>query len=168
MPLSRPVTLLHSTQERLVNPVEDIVPTVEEAALPSHETALNPKPEWHPRCLGSGRLAGKVALITGADSGRLYVVSPDLWGVFPSAFRLECCRGNRNHQGPATLHRALFPALHSAARMASDRVHPYLAPLSYDPPINGDHYKDRQRQRNCENITHAHTSFTCPCFFFFD
>lgn len=49
--------------------MENIVPPVEEDALPGHETALNLTPEWHPRYLGSGRLAGKVALITGADSG---------------------------------------------------------------------------------------------------
>lgn len=49
--------------------VTDIVPQVQEDALPGHENALDPKPEWHPRYLGSGRLAGKVALITGADSG---------------------------------------------------------------------------------------------------
>lgn len=49
--------------------VTDIVPPVQEDALPGHETALEPKPEWQPRYMGSGRLAGKVALITGADSG---------------------------------------------------------------------------------------------------
>jgi NAD(P)-dependent dehydrogenase (short-subunit alcohol dehydrogenase family) len=37
--------------------------------LPGHESALHPKPEWEPRYPGSGRLEGKVALITGADSG---------------------------------------------------------------------------------------------------
>ena len=49
--------------------MDHIVPSIDEDALPGHETALTPKPEWHPRYLGSGRLAGKVALITGADSG---------------------------------------------------------------------------------------------------
>ncbi|MEJ7934743.1 SDR family oxidoreductase [Sphingobium sp. AN558] len=42
---------------------------IHEDALPGHESALEPKPEWQPRFPGSGRLAGKVALITGADSG---------------------------------------------------------------------------------------------------
>ncbi|HEX8365397.1 MAG TPA: SDR family oxidoreductase [Allosphingosinicella sp.] len=42
---------------------------IHEDALPGHESALEPKPEWQPRYPGSGRLAGKVALITGADSG---------------------------------------------------------------------------------------------------
>ena len=41
----------------------------EEPSLPGHESALEPKPEWQPRYPGSGRLAGKAALITGADSG---------------------------------------------------------------------------------------------------
>src|SRR5438270_13327041 len=36
---------------------------------PGHESQLEPKPDWEPRYKGSDRLAGKVALITGADSG---------------------------------------------------------------------------------------------------
>jgi NAD(P)-dependent dehydrogenase (short-subunit alcohol dehydrogenase family) len=36
---------------------------------PGHESQLEPKPDWEPRYPGSGRLKGKVALITGADSG---------------------------------------------------------------------------------------------------
>jgi NAD(P)-dependent dehydrogenase (short-subunit alcohol dehydrogenase family) len=36
---------------------------------PGHESRLDPKPDWAPRYPGSGRLQGKVALITGADSG---------------------------------------------------------------------------------------------------
>jgi NAD(P)-dependent dehydrogenase (short-subunit alcohol dehydrogenase family) len=42
---------------------------VHEDALPGHESQLEPKPDWTPRYPGSGRLEGKVALITGADSG---------------------------------------------------------------------------------------------------
>jgi NAD(P)-dependent dehydrogenase (short-subunit alcohol dehydrogenase family) len=42
---------------------------IHEDALPGHESALEPKPDWTPRYPGSGRLRGKVALITGADSG---------------------------------------------------------------------------------------------------
>ena len=42
---------------------------IHEDGLPGHESALHPKPEWRPRYPGSGRLAGKVALVTGADSG---------------------------------------------------------------------------------------------------
>jgi NADP-dependent 3-hydroxy acid dehydrogenase YdfG len=44
-------------------------PMVHEAQLPGHESKLEPKPDWEPRYPGSGRLDGKVALITGADSG---------------------------------------------------------------------------------------------------
>ncbi|WP_068090040.1 SDR family oxidoreductase [Novosphingobium rosa] len=40
-----------------------------EDPLPGHESALEPKPEWQPRYAGSERLKGKVAIITGADSG---------------------------------------------------------------------------------------------------
>ena len=46
-----------------------IEPMVHEDRLPGHESELEPKPDWHPRYPGSGRLEGKVALITGADSG---------------------------------------------------------------------------------------------------
>jgi NAD(P)-dependent dehydrogenase (short-subunit alcohol dehydrogenase family) len=46
-----------------------IDPPIHEDDLPGHESKLEPKPDWEPRFPGSGRLAGKVALITGADSG---------------------------------------------------------------------------------------------------
>jgi NAD(P)-dependent dehydrogenase (short-subunit alcohol dehydrogenase family) len=42
---------------------------IREDGLPGHESRLEPRPEWEPRYPGSGRLAGKVALVTGADSG---------------------------------------------------------------------------------------------------
>jgi NAD(P)-dependent dehydrogenase (short-subunit alcohol dehydrogenase family) len=42
---------------------------IHEDGLPGDEHALHPKPKWQPRYPGSGRLSGKVALITGADSG---------------------------------------------------------------------------------------------------
>jgi NAD(P)-dependent dehydrogenase (short-subunit alcohol dehydrogenase family) len=44
-------------------------PMVHEDRLPGHESKLQPKPDWEPRYPGSGRLDGKVALISGADSG---------------------------------------------------------------------------------------------------
>ncbi|WP_293798809.1 SDR family NAD(P)-dependent oxidoreductase [uncultured Bosea sp.] len=44
-------------------------PMIHEDGLPGHESALQPKPEWRPRYAGSGRLDGKVALVTGGDSG---------------------------------------------------------------------------------------------------
>ncbi len=47
----------------------DTIPMIHEDALPGHESALEPKPEWEPRYPGSGRLLGKVAVVTGADSG---------------------------------------------------------------------------------------------------
>ena len=46
-----------------------IEPMIHEDQLPGHETQLEPKPDWEPRFNGSDRLKGKVALITGADSG---------------------------------------------------------------------------------------------------
>ena len=42
---------------------------VHEDGLPGSEAELEPKPDWEPRYPGSRRLDGKVALITGADSG---------------------------------------------------------------------------------------------------
>jgi NAD(P)-dependent dehydrogenase (short-subunit alcohol dehydrogenase family) len=42
---------------------------IHEDQLPGHESQLEPKPDWEPRFAGSDRLKGKVALITGADSG---------------------------------------------------------------------------------------------------
>lgn len=47
----------------------DTDPMVHEDALPGSEAALDPQPEWQPRYPGSKRLAGKAAIITGADSG---------------------------------------------------------------------------------------------------
>lgn len=47
----------------------ETVEMIHEDALPGHESALEPKPDWAPRYPGSGRLKDKVALITGADSG---------------------------------------------------------------------------------------------------
>jgi len=44
-------------------------PMIHEDRLPGHESQLEPKPDWEPRYKGSDRLKGKVALITGADSG---------------------------------------------------------------------------------------------------
>ena len=46
-----------------------IEPMIHEDRLPGHESELEPKPEWRPRYPGSGRLQGKVALVTGGDSG---------------------------------------------------------------------------------------------------
>jgi len=47
----------------------DTAEMIHEDALPGDEHSLDPRPDWHPRYPGSGRLAGKAALITGADSG---------------------------------------------------------------------------------------------------
>lgn len=47
----------------------DTAPMIHEDSLPGHESKLEPKPEWQPRYKGSDRLADKVAIITGADSG---------------------------------------------------------------------------------------------------
>ena len=44
-------------------------PMIHEDRLPGHESELEPKPDWRPRYPGSGRLKGKVALVTGGDSG---------------------------------------------------------------------------------------------------
>lgn len=46
-----------------------IVSKMDEGQLPGNEADLEPKPDWKPRYPGSGRLDGKVAIITGGDSG---------------------------------------------------------------------------------------------------
>ena len=43
--------------------------TSEQPRMPGHESQMDDKPEWQPRYPGSGRLKGKVAIVTGADSG---------------------------------------------------------------------------------------------------
>ena len=47
----------------------DVEPPIHEDGLPGRESTLTPKPEWQPRYPDSGRLKGKVAIVTGADSG---------------------------------------------------------------------------------------------------
>ena len=49
--------------------MSDTVDMVHEDELPGHESELEPKPDWQPKYSGSGRLKGKVAIVTGADSG---------------------------------------------------------------------------------------------------
>lgn len=50
-------------------PATEVEPMIHEDSLPGEEAKLEPKPDWEPRYPGSGRLAGKVAIVTGADSG---------------------------------------------------------------------------------------------------
>lgn len=44
-------------------------PPQEQDHQPGRETEMHPKPEYMPKFKGNGRLAGKVAIITGGDSG---------------------------------------------------------------------------------------------------
>src|SRR5690242_21136874 len=44
-------------------------PMVHQDAEPGHESKLEPKPDYEPRFRGSDRLKGKVAIVTGGDSG---------------------------------------------------------------------------------------------------
>src|SRR3954462_5428481 len=48
---------------------EVMEPINNEDQLHGHESELEPKPDWQPRYKGSDRLKGKVAIVTGADSG---------------------------------------------------------------------------------------------------
>lgn len=43
--------------------------TREEPRMPGHEARMDDKPDWRPRYPGSGRLEGKIAIVTGGDSG---------------------------------------------------------------------------------------------------
>lgn len=49
--------------------MSETIEMTHEDALPGHESRLEPKPEWEPRYPGSSRLAGKVAVESGAGSG---------------------------------------------------------------------------------------------------
>jgi len=46
-----------------------IEPIAEEPRMPGKEGEMHDKPDWQPRYPGSGRLKGKSAIVTGADSG---------------------------------------------------------------------------------------------------
>ena len=48
---------------------EQTLPPQQQKARPGHEGEMDPKPDYEPRFPGSGRLKGKVALVTGGDSG---------------------------------------------------------------------------------------------------
>ena len=48
---------------------QEIMPRQAQAHQPGREAEMRPRPEYQPRFPGSARLAGKVALITGGDSG---------------------------------------------------------------------------------------------------
>jgi NAD(P)-dependent dehydrogenase (short-subunit alcohol dehydrogenase family) len=45
------------------------IPAQEQDSMPAHEHKMDPAPDYAPRYPGVGKLAGKVALITGGDSG---------------------------------------------------------------------------------------------------
>lgn len=49
--------------------MSEMVGMIHDDALPGHEAELEPKPDWQPKYLGSGRLKGKVAIVAGADIG---------------------------------------------------------------------------------------------------
>ena len=44
-------------------------PPIDEQPMPGSEEAMDQEPDWKPRYPGSGRLNGKVAIVTGGDSG---------------------------------------------------------------------------------------------------
>lgn len=48
---------------------ENTLPPQTQDTQPGRESEMNPKPEYEPRFPGSGRLEGKVAVVTGGDSG---------------------------------------------------------------------------------------------------
>ena len=48
---------------------QETMPRQAQAHQPGSEAEMRPRPEFQPRFAGSGRLEGKVALITGGDSG---------------------------------------------------------------------------------------------------
>ena len=45
------------------------IPPQSQDSMPAYEDEMDPPPDWHPRHAGVGKLKGKVALVTGGDSG---------------------------------------------------------------------------------------------------
>ena len=45
------------------------IPPQSQDSMPADEHEMDPAPDWHPRHPGVGKLEGKVALVTGGDSG---------------------------------------------------------------------------------------------------
>ena len=45
------------------------IPPQSQDSMPAYEDEMDPPPDWHPRHPGVGKLKGKVALVTGGDSG---------------------------------------------------------------------------------------------------
>jgi NAD(P)-dependent dehydrogenase (short-subunit alcohol dehydrogenase family) len=48
---------------------QQTLPPQKQDRQPGRETEMNPRPQYEPRFRGSGRLEGKVAIVTGGDSG---------------------------------------------------------------------------------------------------
>ena len=48
---------------------QETMPRQSQARQPGRETEMKPRPSYRPRYEGAGRLAGKVAIVTGGDSG---------------------------------------------------------------------------------------------------
>ncbi len=48
---------------------QQTLPPQKQDRQPGRETEMHPRPQFEPRFRGSGRLEGKVAIITGGDSG---------------------------------------------------------------------------------------------------
>src|SRR5918997_2481651 len=48
---------------------EQSMPPQKQDRQPGRETEMNPRPQFEPRFKGSGKLEGKVAIVTGGDSG---------------------------------------------------------------------------------------------------
>jgi hypothetical protein len=53
----------------LMSSGQQTLPPQHQNVQPGRETRMNPRPDYEPRYQGSGRLEGKVAIVTGGDSG---------------------------------------------------------------------------------------------------
>ena len=63
------IPMTQDTQDLETVDAAHVEETSEEPRMPGHESQMDDKPDWQPRYPGSGRLEGKVAIVTGGDSG---------------------------------------------------------------------------------------------------
>src|SRR3546814_4695421 len=75
----------------VMSPTESMI---HEDDLPGEEKKLEPKPDWQPRYPGSGRLQGKVALITGRSEEH----TSELQSLMRISYAVFCLKKKKNNK----------------------------------------------------------------------